>query len=228
MLGSLSGLPAALAYPVLFLIVGGESAGLPLPGETSLVAAGILASHGRLSLSIVIASAAAGAIVGDNVGYLLGRHGGRALLTRGGRWASMRTRLLKRGDVFFERHGAKTVFFGRWLPGLRIVAAWLAGANRMPWGRFVIWNTLGGAGWAVSIGLAAYLLGGIASQALHYAGLGGVGLVVGAVLSLLAWHRLRLRARENRAVGRSPTDRLMRLTSSRLLSRRRSIFPGGQ
>ena len=123
---SLSRLPRWLAYLTLFLVVGGESAGVPLPGETSLVAGGVLASKGHLSIYLVIVAAAAGAIVGDNVGYVIGRRGGRWLMSRGG---ERRQRLLARGEEFFDKHGAKAVFFGRWLPGLRITAAWLAGIH---------------------------------------------------------------------------------------------------
>jgi membrane protein YqaA with SNARE-associated domain len=103
MLGLLLAVPSAFVYPALFLVVGGESAGVPLPGETSLVTAGILASQGKLSLPLVVATAAAAAIVGDNLGYLFGRRGGRWLLTRSGRWSSARARLLARGEAFFER-----------------------------------------------------------------------------------------------------------------------------
>src|SRR5919199_4271620 len=120
---------SSVGYVALALLVGGESAGVPLPGETALITAGILASRGHLSLPLVIAVAAAAAIVGDNVGYVIGRRGGRWLLTRPGRWHDERLALVERGERFFARHGGKTVFFGRWLPVLRITAAWLAGGG---------------------------------------------------------------------------------------------------
>jgi len=197
MLGSLSVFGSALAYPALFLIVGGESAGVPLPGETSLVAAGILSSQGRLSIPLVLGVAAAGAIAGDNVGYVLGRRGGRSLLTRPGRAHAARKRLLAQGERFFERHGAKTVFLGRWLPGLRIAAAWLAGANRMPWRRFVVWNALGGIAWAGSVGTAAYLLGHAAASVLHLAGLAGAAAVAAVAIAAGVWHWRRSRCRSS-------------------------------
>jgi membrane protein DedA with SNARE-associated domain len=189
---SLSKVPRWLAYLILFLVVGGESSGVPLPGETSLVAGGVLASKGHLSIYLVIVAAAAGAIVGDNIGYVIGRRGGRWLLNRGG---PRRRRLLARGEEFFEKHGAKAVFFGRWLPGLRITASWLAGIHKMKWQRFAFWNAAGGIGWAISVGTAAYLLGQAAATAFRTFGLIGAGIVVLAVAGLLVWHRLRIRTR---------------------------------
>jgi membrane protein DedA with SNARE-associated domain len=187
---SLSKVPRWLAYLILFLVVGGESAGVPLPGETSLIAGGVLASNGHLSIYFVIVAAAAGAIVGDNVGYAIGRRGGRWLMSRGG---SRRQRLLARGEEFFDKHGPKAVFFGRWLPGLRITAAWLAGIHKMRWRRFAFWNAAGGISWAISVGLAAYLLGQAAASAFRTVGLVGAGLVVVAAAGLLVWHRIRTR-----------------------------------
>ena len=187
---SLSKLPRWLAYVTLFLVVGGESAGVPLPGETSLVTGGVLASKGHLSIYLVIVAAAAGAIVGDNVGYLIGRRGGRWLMKRGG---ERRQRLFARGQEFFDRHGAKTVFVGRWLPGLRITASWLAGIHKMKWRRFAFWNAAGGISWAISVGLAAYLLGQAAASAFRTFGLVAAGIVVVVIAGLLVWHWIRTR-----------------------------------
>ncbi len=188
---SLSKVPRWLAYVILFLVVGAESSGVPLPGETSLVAGGVLASKGHLSIYLVIVAAAAGAIAGDNVGYVIGRRGGFWLMSRGG---PRRQALLERGEKFFARHGAKTVFFGRWLPGLRITAAWLAGINRMEWRRFAFWNAAGGISWAISVGLAAYLLGQAAASAFRTFGLVGATIVVLALAGLLIWRRIRTSA----------------------------------
>lgn len=201
MLGSLSVLGSALAYPALFLIVGGESAGVPLPGETSLVAAAILASHGRLSLPLVMGVAAAGAIAGDNVGYVLGRRGGRSVLTRPGWGLQARRRLLTRGERFFRRHGAKAVFLGRWFPGLRIAGAWLAGTHGMPWRQFALWNALGGVAWAASVGTTVYLLGHAAASVFQGFGLAGVASVAIAALATGAWRLLRRRRGHDRVAG---------------------------
>jgi membrane protein DedA with SNARE-associated domain len=174
-------------YVGVALLVGSESAGLPVPGETSLIAAAVLASQHHLSLPLVIVVGAVAAIVGDNLGYFFGRNGGRRLLQGSAR----RRRLLAQGEAFFERHGPKAVFLGRWVPWLRITAAWLAGASRMRWPRFLVWNALGGAAWATSVAVAAYVLGKAASAVL-----GGVGLALlvlvavgGAVVLLLRRRR---------------------------------------
>lgn len=193
--------PAADGYVGVALLVGVESAGVPVPGETSLIAAAVLASQGNLSLPIVIASAAAAAIVGDNVGYVIGRRGGRWLLTRPGRWQRSRLRVLERGEVFYARHGATAVFLGRWVPWLRITAAWLAGANRMPWPRFLFWNALGGIAWATSVGVAAYFLGKAAAAVLGAVGLIVLALIVVGGFAWLLSRRLR-RSAERPARGR--------------------------
>ncbi len=192
-----------LAYPGLFVLVAAESAGVPVPGETALVAASLLTAAGRLSLPLVVAVAAAGAIAGDNVGYVLGRRGGRWLLTRPGRFAESRARLLAHGEAFFERHGAKAVFLGRWLPGARVTVAWAAGANRLAWRRFAVWNALGGVAWASSVGVAVHVLGRSAARDLRLAGIAGLATVALVLAVLAGVHvRRRLRAR------REPSPRL--------------------
>lgn len=178
MLAALINVPAGIGYPLLFGFVAAESAGALVPGETSLIVAAALAAQGRLSLPLVIAVAAGAAILGDNVGYLIGRKGLRPLVDRPGRWATSRQRLVERGEVFFARRGSAAVFFGRWLPGLRVVTAWLAGANRMPWRRFLLWNALGGIAWAITVGALGYLLGRSASGSLGAIGFVGVGAAV--------------------------------------------------
>jgi membrane protein DedA with SNARE-associated domain len=177
-LAALLNVPANVGYPLLFLLVGAESAGALLPGETALIVAAAPASQGRLSLPLVIAVAAGAAILGDNIGYLIGRRGLRRLIDRPGHWAAGRRRLVERGEVFFARRGPSAVFFGRWLPGLRVVASWLAGANGMPWPRFLLWNALGGIAWASTVGTLAYLLGRSASGSLGAIGFIGVGVAV--------------------------------------------------
>jgi membrane protein DedA with SNARE-associated domain len=184
--------PASVGYLALFLLVGGESAGLVIPGETALIAAGVLASQGHLSIEFVIVVAAIAAILGDNVGYVLGRSGIRALLVSpAGPLARHRADFVERGEAFFRRHGGKTVFFGRWLPVLRFTAAWLAGAHRMEWWRFALWNALGGIGWATSVGLAAWALGSAVKEVIKYVGIGAVVAFAVAVVSFYFWRRRR-------------------------------------
>jgi membrane protein DedA with SNARE-associated domain len=178
-----------IGYPLLFLVVMAESSGVPVPGETGLIAAAVLASKGTLQIEVVIAIAAAGAIVGDNIGYLIGRRGGRWLLERPGRYHAQRLRALQNGEVFFERHGPKAVFFGRFVVGLRIWASWLAGATHMHWRSFFLWNALGGICWATGIGLLAYFVGQAAGNAVQTFGLFGILAVVVALGGLFIAHR---------------------------------------
>ena len=174
--------PSQIGYVALAGLILGESAGLPLPGETALITAGGLVAAGHLSLPLVIAVAAAAAIAGDTIGYWLGRRGGRALLTRDGFGATHRRHAVKRADRFFARYGMATVFFGRWVPGVRIVAAVMAGAARMPWPRFAVANATGAACWAATVATLA-MLAGPGGAALLAAG----GLALGGVTLVAAW-----------------------------------------
>ncbi len=187
-------------YPLLFLLVMSESGGVPIPGETSLIAAAVLASQGKLQIELVIPLAAAAAIVGDNIGYVIGRKGGRWLLERPGAFQRQRQQVLHVGEPFFEVHGPKAVFFGRFLLGLRIWASWLAGATRMHWRSFVLWNALGGICWASAIGLAAYFLGHSAGSAIEAFGLYGLAAVLLAIVGVLVMHRRHVR-HEHRTRG---------------------------
>jgi len=180
-------------YPLLFVLVMSESSGVPIPGETALIAAAVLASQGKLEIAFVIVVAAAGAIVGDNIGYLIGRKGGRWLLERPGAFYRQRQEVLRVGEPFFERHGPKAVFFGRFLLGLRIWASWLAGATRMHWRSFAMWNALGGITWATAVGLVAYLLGNSAGSAVEAFGIYGLIAVVIAIVGGLVLHRRHVR-----------------------------------
>jgi membrane protein DedA with SNARE-associated domain len=198
LLGSV-GLPASLVdvgqlvetfgYPLLFAAVAAESSGVPVPGETGLITAAVLASRGKMQIELVIPIAALAAIVGDNIGYQIGRHGGRWLLERPGRFQRQRQQSLELGEPFFEKHGPKAVFFGRFLLGLRVWASWLAGATRMRWRAFFFWNALGGICWATGIGLAAYFLGSAASNAIEIFGIYGLVAVIIAALGIYIAHR---------------------------------------
>src|SRR2546430_997112 len=185
-------------YPLLFAIVMSESSGVPVPGETALITASILASKGKLQIWLVIPLAASGAIIGDNIGYLIGRKGGRWLLERPGRFERQRRQVLSTGEPFFERHGPKAVFFGRFLLGLRVWASWLAGATRMPWRSFLFWNACGGICWATAVGLIAYYLGQSAKNALETFGLYGLIAAVAAIAGALYLHRRHRRRPEQR------------------------------
>jgi membrane protein DedA with SNARE-associated domain len=147
-------------YLAVFIFVAIESTGIPFPGETMLLLAAIYAgtTH-QLSLPLVIVTAALGAIVGDNLGFLVGRVCGYRLLSRYGRFIRLDKRKLKLGQYLFMKHGSKVVFFGRFVAVLRAWAAFLAGTNRMQWSRFLLFNILGGITWATLFGSGGYFLG---------------------------------------------------------------------
>lgn len=203
-LASLIDMAQNVGYPLMFLLIMAESSGLPLPGETALITAAVLASQGRLQIELVILLAALAAIVGDNIGYVIGRKGGRWLLERPGAFHAQRLSTLSSGEVFFVKHGPKAVFFGRFVLGLRIWASWLAGATHMPWRSFVLWNALGGIVWATTVGLVGYFLGHAAGNAIQTFGLFGLaGVLVAAIGVVIARRRhvRRTRVREEAESG---------------------------
>jgi len=147
-------------YWAVLLFVAIESTGVPFPGETMLLVAAIYAgTTNRLSITLVIVAAASGAILGDNLGYWVGREGGYHLLRRYGRYIHLDERKVKLGQYLFRKYGDKVVFFGRFIAVLRAWAAFLAGTNCMPWRSFLLYNALGGIIWATVYGLAGYFLG---------------------------------------------------------------------
>jgi membrane protein DedA with SNARE-associated domain len=182
-----------VGLPLLFALIAVESMGVPLPGETALFAAAILASDGKFPIEAVIGVAAAGAILGDNVGYLIGRKAGRRLLEAPGPFERHRRAVIAYGQPFFDKHGPKAVFLGRFVSGLRITAAWLAGVNRRRWRDFLFWNATGGVVWATVVGVLAYAFGHAAERAIETAGL--VGLIGAVVLAIAVWVIVRRRHR---------------------------------
>jgi len=155
-------------YWIVALIVGLESVGLPLPGETILVLAAIYAgTEPSFSLWMLIVTAAFGAIVGDNLGYWLGARYGYALLLRYGDRIGMFEARIKLGQYLFLKHGVKVVFLGRFIALLRILAAFLAGLNRMPWRVFLMANAGGGVIWATVFGVGGYFFGKVLLQVHH-------------------------------------------------------------
>ena len=187
---------ATYGYWAVMLFVAVESMGVPVPGETMLLVASVYAgtTH-RLEVALVIAAAAAGAIAGDNIGFVVGRIGGYQLLRRYGKYVRLDQRKVRLGQYLFDRHGGKVVFFGRFVPVLRIWAAFLAGTHQMSWTRFLAFNAAGGALWATLMGLAAYVIG---SSVLRLGGPIGLTsaalgtLAMAAVLPALKRHEHRL------------------------------------
>lgn len=184
-------------YWVVLVAVMIETMGVPFPGETALLAAAIYAGTGRpLSIELVILAAAIGAILGDNFGYSVGRFGGYPLVRRVMRVFRIPASALDGGQAYFARHGDKTVFIGRFVSILRVAVAFLAGVNRMPWRRFLVWNALGGITWAITFGMLGYTLGRhlpLLTAVLNVIGVGGTILlaaaIVGAIIFWLARRR---------------------------------------
>ena len=171
-------------YAAVFVGVLLENAGLPVPGETVLLAGSALAHSGRLSLPLVMATATAGAILGDNTGFFIGRRGGRAVVERLGRYVGITPQHLEQFDAFFLAHGPKTVFIARFVTGLRVVGALLAGGSQMRWPVFLFYNASGAVVWSIAIGIAGYLLGH--SWNLLEEWIGRTGLVAFVIVAILA------------------------------------------
>ena len=192
--GTLGHLLTTYGYLFLFLIIGIESFGVPLPGETALVTAAAYAALGRLNIFGVIVAASAGAIVGDNAGYWLGREGGVALIHRFGKRVGLDDAKLARAHAFFERYGARTVFIGRFVALLRSWAAVLAGVACMPYRTFTLYNALGGIAWATLFGTLGFVFGRNLPRLERYIGQASVALVALALAGaagLLAWRWYR-------------------------------------
>jgi membrane protein DedA with SNARE-associated domain len=171
-------------YGAVALAVGLESIGVPFPGEATLIAAAVYAgTTGRLDIALVIVAAASGAIVGDNIGFWIGREAGFRLLSGYGHYVRLTPERLRLGRWLFRRHGGKVVFFGRFVSILRTFAALLAGANRMSWPRFLLYNAAGGIVWTMLYGLGAYFLG---QQLDRIAGPVGTAFAAAAVAALAA------------------------------------------
>ncbi len=187
------GVSSGLGY-FLPSIIGLESLGVPSPGETALLLAAVLASQGKLQIWLVIVIAVASAMLGDNLAYGLGRWLGREVLEAPGPFRDYRIKLIRVGDRFFDRHGSRTVFIGRWITVVRSVVAWLAGINEMPFWEFLLYNALGAITWATAYGLAGYYGGDAAVNVFKKVGLVaaiaiGVALVIFYVLYKRREHR---------------------------------------
>ncbi len=179
---SIDDLISSYGYYAVFVIVGLESIGIPLPGETALIAAATYAAtSGNINIWVVFAAAAAGAIIGDNIGYWIGNKGGYKLARKYGPKIRLDERKLKVGRYVFDKHGGKVVFFGRFVSVLRTFAAFLAGTMRMSWSKFLLYNALGGVVWAAVYSFGFFAAGNTLkklSGTLHYVAIGGAVLVV--------------------------------------------------
>jgi membrane protein DedA with SNARE-associated domain/membrane-associated phospholipid phosphatase len=185
-------------YLIILFGVMLESTGVPLPGETILIASGVLVQRGHLDLGYVIVFGILGAVIGDQIGYWVGREGGRPFVLRWGRYVFITPERLGRAEAFFERHGGKAVFLARFFSGLRVFGALVAGISRMRWWTFILYNALGGAVWATAVVLLGYFLG--SSIGLVERWLGRATLVLALMLAVVVAFYLAYRwAAQNRA-----------------------------
>lgn len=179
-------------YVAVFFFVAVESLGVPVPAETMLITAAAYAGAGHLMIQWVVLAAALGAIIGDNTGYLLGRIGGRPLALRFGKYIHIDAAKLDVAERFFDRHGDKTVFLGRFVALLRTWAAFLAGLNRMHWAKFLVFNAAGGIVWSVLYGTLAFELGKnlpLLHRVVDTLGIAGIVLAVLVAAALFILHR---------------------------------------
>jgi len=150
----------AVGYPAVFLLIMGECMGVPLPGETALLIAAAAAGTGKaFSIWWVITAAAAGAILGDTIGYWIGRKGGRAFLNKYFDKLFIKKSHIEKAEKFFSRHGGKAVFFGRSVSYLRVLTAIFSGISNMYYPKFLLFNAAGGIVWAVLVGYAGFTFG---------------------------------------------------------------------
>lgn len=180
-------------YVAIFIPLMLETAGIPLPGGTILLVAAAASSRGLLDPFAVAAVASLAAIIGDNIGFCIGRYGGRRLVDRLSRFAHVESGMAW-GERFFAVHGGKAVVLARWTAGLRIFGAWIAGMSSMRWRTFLLWNTLGGVTWACGLTIVGYAFGQSIERVENVLGIGGaiafaVILIVAAVLVLRRLHR---------------------------------------
>jgi membrane protein DedA with SNARE-associated domain len=185
---------ARYGYTVVFAGVFLENTGIPVPGETVLLAGGALAHFGRLSLARVIGTAIAGAILGDNLGFLIGRRYGRELADRHGSRIGLTAARLAMFDRFFERYGARTVFIARFITGLRVFGAVLAGSSGLAWPTFLFYNATGALVWATAVAVAGYALARSWATLERWIGITGLtGLAVVGLLIAIGVARARRR-----------------------------------
>ena len=183
-------------YWAVFFGVMLENAGVPVPGETILLIAGYFASTGEFNIALVMIIAAGGAVVGDNIGFAIGHHYGRGFLLRVGRFFFLTPKRLEHMENYFERHGNKTILVARFITGLRVFAALLAGASRkMPWRVFVLYNMAGAVLWSVVITTLGYLFGASLPILVKWVGRSGTILLIAAiVIGVIVWRVRRHRA----------------------------------
>ena len=175
-------------YWAVFFGVMLENAGLPVPGETILLVAGYYCSEGHFSIPLVMLIAATGAVCGDNIGFAIGHHYGRSLLLRFGRFVFLTPQRLEHMESYFRSHGNKTILVARFITGLRVFAALLAGASMMRWRIFLMYNVAGAILWSIVITFLGYIFGQSLPILVRWVGRSGTVLLVFAVvLGVIVW-----------------------------------------
>ena len=188
---------AQYGYWVVFFGVMLENAGLPIPGETILLAAGFASALGLFHLPLVMLIAATGAVIGDNIGYWVGRYYGRRFFDRFGKFLFLTPARLARMDAFFARHGSKTIFVARFITGLRVFAALFAGASKMRWRTFFLYNVAGAILWAIVIATVGRLFGDSWPILERWIGRSGVIMLVAVIVIIVIGWRIKVH-RESR------------------------------
>lgn len=188
----------AYGYWAVFFGVMLENAGLPVPGETILLVAGYFASTGVFRMPLVMLIAASGAVVGDNIGFWVGHHFGRGFLLKVGRFFFLTPKRLEHMEHYFKSHGNKTILVARFITGLRVFAALLAGASKMPWRVFVVYNVAGAILWSVVITTLGYIFGQSLPLLVKWVGRSGTILLIAAVVIGLVIWRVRKHRKRNK------------------------------
>ena len=203
MIAFFEGLIQQYGYGLVGLVIGLEAMGLPLPGESLLIATAIYAATTHnLAIEWIVIAAAIGAIMGDNFGYLIGMKLGRPALVKYGPRICLTVERQRLGQFLFFKYGGVVVFFARFVAFMRTFAALLAGANRMPWGRFLLWNALGGIVWTHLYGISAYLLGNQVHRLI-----GPAGITVGIVAAVVAvWVFRFVKRNERRLIAHATAE----------------------
>ena len=181
----------AYGYWAVFFGVMLENAGLPVPGETILLVAGYFASTGVFSVPLVMLIAASGAIVGDNIGFAIGHHFGRPFLIKVGRFLFLTPKHIEHMENYFKAHGNKTILVARFITGLRVFAALLAGASKMPWPVFAVYNVAGAILWSVVITTLGYLFGQSLPLLVKWVGRSGTILLIALIVGGIIVWRIR-------------------------------------
>jgi membrane protein DedA with SNARE-associated domain len=203
-LNSVGGYLGHYGYWAIFLLVMVEDFGIPVPGETILIAGAIFAGAGRLNIVAVAIVGFVAAIIGDNIGFAIGHFGGRALVLRWGRYIGITSERLAKTQVFFERHGGKIIVVARFIEGLRQANGIIAGITGMHWLKFVAFNALGAALWVGTWVSAGYFAGNHITAIYHYITLYGYYALIAVVVLLALWIAVRLRRRHRRREATRP------------------------